>query len=208
VLFTRGRGKRIHYYNVEESIIFHQEYEDDPILNAFGILIVEDSCTPFYEYRGKWYFYHFVDNVTYEVGMDSLTKAYTLDFGRYTYNPKNLKSSNINFQFGTTFPYVINLQGQNNRYVMARIGIRNRPYILLVYDKSTAESKCIESFIESVDFLPRKVTNEYVLSWCTHGALEKYVNQEMLDESNSLKFRDLINSKEEENPIIIKYYFK
>jgi len=30
----------------------------------------------------------------------------------------------------------------------------------------------------------------------------------MLDETNQQKFEDLINAKEEENPVIIKYYFK
>ena len=55
---------------------------------------------------------------------------------------------------------------------------------------------------------PKIVTNEYVLSFCNHGELEKYVTREMLDEVNRQKFDDLMNAKEEENPIIIKYYFK
>ena len=78
----------------------------------------------------------------------------------------------------------------------------------LMYDKSTQECKFIARLEESVRFCPKIVTNEYVLSFCNHGELEKYVTREMLDEVNRQKFDDLMNAKEEENPIIIKYYFK
>ncbi len=94
---------------------------------------------------------------------------------------------------------------------MALIRLRNSisdASVYLIHDKSTNECKYIERFTESVDFLPRKVSNEYVLSWCSHrGVLENYFSEEMLDETNRQKFIDLMNSKEGMNPIIIKYYF-
>jgi len=37
---------------------------------------------------------------------------------------------------------------------------------------------------------------------------DKYIKKEMLDEPNRKKFEELVNAKEEMNPIIIKYYFK
>jgi hypothetical protein len=202
---------RINYYNVEENKILHQEYEEDPFLNTamFGSLT---SHTPFYEYHGKWFFYRFVDRITYEVGSDSLIKAYTWDFGRHNYDAKKLDLPNNNDPSSiNTLPYRLNLQGQNNRYIMAQIRLRDEisaAGVYLIYDKSVNECKYIERFTESVDFLPRKVTNEYILSWCTHGALERYVTEEMLDEINRPHFRNLMNLVEEENPIIIKYYFK
>jgi hypothetical protein len=59
------------------------------------------------------------------------------------------------------------------------------------------------------DYFSRiELINEYVLSWCEHGALENYVSEEMLDENNRQKFRKLLNTREEMNPIIIKYYFQ
>ena len=48
----------------------------------------------------------------------------------------------------------------------------------------------------------------FALSWCDHGTLEKYVSEGMLNENNRQKFRDLVNAKEEMNPVIIKYFFK
>ena len=200
---------RINYYDVEENKIFHQEYEDDPFLNNFLFLSLT-SHTRFYEYHGKWFFYRFVDNITYEVGKDSLKEAYTWDFGKHNYDSKKLGLPNEPMSINT-LPYRINLQGQNNRYVIAQIALRDnipKAGVYIMYDKSTDGCKLVAQFTESAEFLPRKVTNEYVLSWAIHGTLEKYMTEEILDDINQQKFRTLINSKEEQNPIIIKYYFK
>ena len=92
---------------------------------------------------------------------------------------------------------------------MAQISLRNsRNFVSLIYDKSTNECKYIERFTESVVFLSRKVTNEYVLSWSSHDELENFITEEMLDETNRQKFKDLMKAKEEQNTIIIKYHFK
>jgi len=200
---------RISYYDMEEAKIFHQEYEVDPFFNTFAF-VSSVRHTHFYEYHGKWFFYHFVDNVTYEVGPDFLIKAYAWDFGRHNYDAKKINLPNTPSSI-STLPYRIILQGQNNRYLMALIRLRNSvsdASVYLIHDKSTNECKYIEGFTESVDFLPKKVSNEYALSWCSHrGVLENYVSEEMLNEPNRQKFIDLMDSKKEMNPIIIKYYF-
>ena len=113
------------------------------------------------------------------------------------------------------------MQGQNNRYVMAQIVVKseNRVYPMqqdserayLIYDKSTDECNFIKQFVEPVEFLRTSsimiLTNDYVLSFCEHGELDKFVTEDMLDENNRKKYVDLINKKEEMNPILIKYYF-
>lgn len=200
---------KINYYDVKENKIIRKEYEDDILLNTYFFVSLV-SHTPFYEYQGKWYHYRFVDNTTYEVGMDSLKPAYTWDFGKLNYDPQKL---NLPIQPSSLslLPYKIDLQGQNNRYLMAQLTMQNKKsgtgdYLIL--DKLTNECKYIEHFSEQINFLPRKITNEYVLSWCEHGALESYVSEEILDENDRQKFQNLINSEEEMNPIIIKYFFR
>ena len=207
----RNGCTKINYYNIEENRFVHQEYEDDSFLDTF-YFISKTSPTPFYEYHGKWFFYRFVDNMTYEVGQDSLIKAYQWDFGRYNYDPKHLDLPDRNDHTSiSALPYTINLQGQNNKFVIAQIRLRNwspESGVYLMYDKSTNACKFIEHFDEPVDFLPRKVTNEYVLTFYTHGELDKYITPAMLDNANRKKFDALMNAKEEQNPVIIKYYFK
>lgn len=200
---------KINYYDVKANKVVHKEYETDVFLNTYAH-ITSKSHTVFYVYNGKYFFYHLVDNTTYEVGVDSLTEAYTWDFGKYNYDAKDLKLPNDPFSI-ITLPYRIFLQGQNNKYLLAQIGLRNdisKSGAYLIHDKSTNECKYIEQFAEFVNFNPRKITNEYVLTWCQHGELEDYISEEMLDEENLQKFRELINAKDEQNTILIKYYFK
>ena len=143
-----------------------------------------------------------------EVGQDSLKKAYTWDFGKYNYNLKTMNLPNEPSCI-TLLPYQMYLQGQNSRYLMAWVYFSiNKCGFYLIYDKSTDKCKSFEHFTEVSGFTPRKVTNEYVLSWCSHGDLKKHIFEEMLDENNRQKLKNLINAKEEMNPVIIKYYFK
>ena len=81
ILSPEFNSYKISYYDINMSKIFHQEYENDTFFNKF-LFRNTGSHTCFYEYNGKWFFYNFVNNVTYEVGVDSLIKAYTWDFGK------------------------------------------------------------------------------------------------------------------------------
>lgn len=211
-ILVRGEfdSYKINYQDVVKNEIIYKDYKVDAFFDNNAHL-PGFAHTVFYNYDGKWFFSHLADNVTYEVGIDSLIKAYTWDFGKYNYDAKNL-----NLPYGDPFaidplPYKINLQGQNNRFLLAHISLRNytpKAGVHLIYDKSIDECKYIEKFVESVQFNPRKVTNEYVLTWSEHGALENYITEEMLDEENRQKFQKLLDAEEEQNPILIKYYFK
>ena len=198
---------QIIYYNIEEMKIIHQAYEENSFSSTF-------SNFSFSYYRGKWYFCRPFDNMTYMLGNDSLTNAYIWDFGKHNYDLKKIYFSEelLNdydkiVEEGKRFPYKIHIQGQNNKYVIAQINTYNE-WSNVFYDKSAQIGKFIKNFKESVLFRPYYVTNEYVLSYCNHEDLDKYIHENMIDESNRKKFRDLMNAKEEENPVLIKYYFK
>ena len=74
----------------------------------------------------------------------------------------------------------------------------------MIYDKSIQESKNYPQLIVSLFIL----TNEYLLTYCSHENMDKYINRNILDKVNQKKFDNLSNKSEEMNPIIIKYYFK
>jgi len=191
------------FYDIEQQKILFQTYEN------FAL----NHRAKFYKYNNRWYFVPVFDNKIYEITTDSLIESYMLDFGKFNYKlteqifPRGLPIDRI--AEANKYPYRMYLQGQNNRYVIAELYLKNSVPAILMYDKSINESKLIERFTESVDFEPYIVTNEYVLSWCYHGALEKRIPEEMLDETNRQIFKKLINTVGEElNPVIIKYYFK
>ena len=198
---------RIIYFDMDEQIIFHHEYEEN-----VAMYTVQNN-NPFYEYRGQWYFYRVFDNYTYLVGTESLEKAYTWDFGRHSYDVRKvefLESRSLMDRVEDAkrrFPYWMSFQGQNNRYVMAQIRLGD-DHGNVMYDKSMHESKFVEEFDELVSFRPYAVTNKFVFNYCYHGALDDYVTEDMLDESNRKKVENLKDIRREQNPVIIKYNFK
>ena len=211
VIFSWAYNPKIHYFDTESNRFIHHEYEESEFAESVGFT----QSNTFHTYHGKWYFSRPLNPVIYELGPDSLVMAYRWDFGKYNYDantidfPEELRNNTPGrYEMYSRLPYQLRYPGQNNRYVMALKRIDLNTYNYLMYDKSIQECKYIIRFDEQVEFRPYTVTNEYVLSWCIHGDLEKYITKELLDEANLQKFEDLINAKEEENPIIIKYYFK
>jgi uncharacterized protein YbcC (UPF0753/DUF2309 family) len=77
-----------------------------------------------------------------------------------------------------------------------------------IYDKSLQKGKFIDGFTESVRLNPTIVTDDYMLSYCNDGELHNYITEQMLDEKNRQILEDLNNAEDEQNPVIIKYYFK
>jgi len=219
VFFSFGNSPSITYYNMAAKRILFQAYENHSVTMP---------VTAFFNYHGQWYFHGRFDNMVYELGPTSLTESYRWDFGKYNYEANHGFTAEIRndskalAEAALILPYWMIMQGQNNRYVMAQISVKyeNRVHPLqqdserayLIYDKSKDECKFIKQFTELVEFLRitsvMNLTNEYLLSFCEHGELAKFVNADMLDENNRKKYNDLINEKTEMNPILIKYYFK
>ena len=213
VFFPFAASFCITYYDMEGMKILFQTYEN----------YARNNRPKFNEYNNQWYFNHRYDNVTYMLGTDSLIESFTLDFGKHNYKlTEEILPREVQQSLGLRGPeisaklreleekYAYKIWGivQNNQFVIARIETTNQKFVYLFYDKSTHESKVINRFNESVDLLPITATNEYMLSHCYHEELDKYVSEGMLDEADRQKFVNLMNAKEEENPVIVKYYFK
>ena len=219
VFYSFGNSPSITLYDMEEKSILYQAYENQSASMA---------KPAFFNYHGRYYFYPFFDNVVYEIGPSSLSESYTWDFGKYNYDANHgftaeiRPDSRARSEAANALPYWMLMQGQNNRYVMAQIAVKSENRVLpierdmetayLIYDKSTDECKFIQQFAEPVEFVRTfsvmNVTNDYLLSFCEHGELDRFVTEDMLDEHNRKKYVDLLNEKEEMNPILIKYYFK
>ena len=209
VLYSMFHSYKIIRYDTKEMKIIRNEYEESAFAQRFP------NYTPFYEYQGKWYFYRFFDNITYEIGSDSLIQSYSWDFGKHNYDVNKMTFSQEDYkdiykliEAARNFPYWIVIQGQNSQYILAQIYLQNEVPANLMFDKSTQACKFIKHFDESLEFRPFLVSDDYVLSYCTQDELEKYISKELLDDTNRKKFEDLMNAKEEKNPIIIKYHFK
>jgi hypothetical protein len=208
VFFAAGHHPyRAIYYDVNEKKILREEFEEHDIL---GSTFCYDS---FYQYNGDYYFYRPCCLDVYKVGKEKFEISYTWDLGEFNRDIKKAhfseeakKNAYKSFEeIEEQFPYYFSIMGENNKYVIA-YGKINGKFVSIIYNKSDQKSWCIDKFTESISLLPIIVSNEYVLSRCNPDEMNQYLTESMLDETNKKIFNDLKNS--DDNPVIIKYYFK
>ena len=83
----------------------------------------------------------------------------------------------------------------------------------IIHDKSTGKTKYILDFKEKVWFNSYRgeeiiVTDEYALMPIQWVDLEKRITKEMLDDKQKEILEKLLQADMEQNPILIKYWFK
>ncbi|HBU44334.1 6-bladed beta-propeller [Petrimonas sulfuriphila] len=214
VFHTMFEPEKIIYFNLDEQKLLHQEFKENSRLGSF-------SNNP-YQYRGDWFFFRPVHPIVYQMGSRKLEAAFRFDFGTYTREGKTAvfsKESERSLskcveELFDQFPYLIHSVRHNSKYVFAslsRIDLDDK--VNVIYDRASRKSKYISEFTEKVQFNSYRgeeiiVTDEYVLMPCQWVDLEKRITKEMLDDNQKEIFEELLKSEMEENPILIKYWFK
>lgn len=214
VFITKYQPKKIIYYNLEKQKLLHEEFEENWRLGSF-------SNNP-YQYKGDWFFFRPIHPVVYKMGKDKLEVAFQFDYGTYTREGTDAvfsKESEYSLyrsveELFDQFPYLIHSVRHNSKYVfvsLSRINLDDKSNI--IFDKSTGKSKYILDFTEKVLFNSYRgeeiiVTDEYILMPVQWIDLEKRITKEMLDNKQKEVFEKLLQAEMEENPILIKYWFK
>lgn len=206
--------KKIIYFNLNEQKLLHEEFEEDRSLGAF-------SFNP-YQYQNDWFFFRPVHPIVYKMGMEQLEVAFQFDLGTYTKEGKTVilsKEAERNFtkkkeEMFNQFSYMIQSVRHNNKYVFASLFWKDQNHRAnIIYDKSTRKSKYILEFDEKVWFNSYRgeeiiVTDEYALMPIQWVDLEKRITKDMLDDKQKEILEKLLQADMEQNPILIKYWFK
>ncbi len=206
--------KKIIYYNMDEQRLLHEEFEESEPIGSF-------SNNP-YQYRDDWFFFRPTHPVVYKMGKEQLEVAFQFDFGTYTREGRFLTfsqeserdfSKRIEEMFNQC-PYMLQAVRHNNKYVFASLFWKNGDQKAnIIYDKSSEKSKFILDFAENVEFNSYRgeemiVTDEYMLMPSQWVDLEKRITKEMLDDRQKEIFEELLQTEIEQNPVLIKYWFK
>lgn len=215
VFHTKYQPKKIIYFNLDEQKLLHEEFEESMRLGSF-------SNSP-YQYKNDWFFFRPIHPVVYKIGKEKLEVAFQFDFGTYTRKgttaisfskeAENSLSKSIEELFEQS-PYLIEAVRHNSRYVLVSLfwkDIDRKANI--IYNKSSGESKFILDFTENVVFNSYRgeeiiVTDEYVLMPCQWVDLDKRITKDMLDDKQKKVFEELLQAEMEQNPILLKYWFK
>ncbi len=195
--------------------LLYKEFEENEELGSF-------ATNNLYQYQDDWYFFRPIHPVVYKIEKERLEVAFQFDFGTYSREgttaifseeAKKILSKRIDELFDQ-FSYLIQTVRHNSKYVFASLFWKDPNHKAnIVYDKSTGKSKFILDFAEQVVFNSYRgeeiiVTDEYVLMPSQWVDLEKRITKEMLDDKNKKIFEKLLQAEVEQNPILIKYWFK
>ncbi|WP_106829117.1 6-bladed beta-propeller [Parabacteroides pacaensis] len=206
--------KKILYFNLDEQKLLHEEYEEDMSIGSY-------ANNP-YQYQKDWFFFWPFHPVVYKMGKERLEVAFRFDFGKYTKDGRTAilsKESERNFAKRTEemfdqYSYMIQAVRHNNKYIFASLLWKDEDHKAnIIYDRSTGKSKYILDFDEKVWFNSYRgeeiiITDEYALMPIQWVDLEKRITKEMLDDKQKAILEKLLQADTEQNPILIKYWFK
>lgn len=199
--------------------------ETNQIINSFwrgkGL---EDSfiVSPFWKYNGEIYFSSGVTNNVYKISPEGYELTYKWDFGKYDidkFRKKEIttpidprKSSErtlelINQMINSNKLYRFNSKLENNNYYYAQIVFNNNknksPHIF--YNKKTNETFYFFETTEGISFITHYMTDKYILGEILLEQMELLLSNNTLDEEQREK---LMAKKFDDNPILVKLYFK
>lgn len=206
--------KKILYFNLDEQKLLHEEFEEDMPIGSY-------SNIP-YEYQGDWFFFRPFHPVVYRIGKERLEVFFQFDFGEYTKEGRTAvlsQETERNFAKRTEemydqFSYMIQAVRHNRKYIFASLFWKSQDRRAnIIHDRATGKTKYIYDFDEKVWFNSYRgeemiMTDEYVVMPIQWEDLEKRVTKEMLDDKYKAVLEKLLEAETEQNPVLIKYWFK
>lgn len=153
------------------------------------------------------------ENDVYELKSTGLEKAYSWDFGKYKNDlsllvdfptePEEVMEYNMKLIRGEVMSYCLMMQFDNSKYAYLYIQKDGKFYNVL-YNKQNDNYEKFEKFEEGVGFLPLYMNDEYIIG-ATGVDINNTIKAELLSEEDNMK---LSNYKDDDNCMLVKYYFK
>ena len=171
----------------------------------------------FHKYGENIFFFRPFGREVYQINKDDMNIAYQWDFGKDNYSVKDWGISEtksgggqessllINQLRESTIPYVICNQAQNNKYYYSTLifGFTPKGRHHLFYRKADGKTFFFNKTSEGIKLNPLFWSDEFVLCLADNESLADY--EEVLGNEEMKK---ILNRNEEDNPILIKYYYK
>ncbi|MDD2496370.1 MAG: 6-bladed beta-propeller [Tissierellia bacterium] len=185
---------------------------------------IEDRfvVSPFWTYNERIYFSTSITNNVYQITPEGYKLIYKWDFGKYDidkFRKKeiattiDLKNSSDRIQqivqkmMYSDKLYRFNSRFENDLYYYAQIVFKNdknlAPHIF--YNKKTGMSNYFFKTIEGLSFITYSFTKDYIIGELLTDGKKEILSSNILNEEDETKL-NLI--KEDDNPVILKIYFK
>jgi len=203
-----GQDQFYVYSNLSNTIV-NSFYQENP--NLFFIANLK-----FHVYNNNIFFQRPLKSSVLKVDQDGYEVAYVWDFGAM--NPENtqfdkdITHEKMKEMFDDSrIKGVFTSHFQNDIYYYTSfVGINQqdktrRRVVNVLYGKQDKKVYVFDTFKENLHFYPIFWCNEYVLSFTQPYDANIFLNPSVLNEENRKKLAAI---KEDDNPFLIKYYFK
>ena len=207
----RNGEDQLYIYSVQSNTIVNSFYQENPVVR----FITQRG----YKYNDSLYSCHPLVNKVFKINQQGLEIVYAWDFGAL--NPEQTKFEKdievkgerlIQMYRSAQIKGIYVLQFQNDKYYYTYFSrFVNYDKVLhtnVFYDKRNHKKFVFENFKEDVHFKPIMWNDDYALATLLPDfSLNKFkaIDPSILDEENRQKLEAM---KEDDNPFIIKYYFK
>lgn len=213
VLYRSFAEKRINFYSKSSAQILNKTYKRPETLSR----IYSTGRNPFYHFNDTLHFFSPYDNNIYYIDDMELNIKYQWNFGKYNLKikdiPERLPSDNqsfikyviklkedINSKFVNDFKYII----ETDQYILTSISFKKYNRHIL-YDKRTGKSNIFVKTKEGVIFYYPTLFEDGIASCINPDKIQLLAPAQVLDEKNQ---NTLKNIEIDDNPLIVKYYFK
>lgn len=172
----------------------------------------------FHKYKNELYFFRPFEREVYRIDKDSMSIAYQWNFGKDNYSVENFgisktdskgeQESDLLIQYlrDSTIPYVIEQQAQTDKYYYAGLdwGFTPQGSSCLFYRKSDGKSFFFRNTVEGIQLMRiLLITDEFIICLVNNADFKGY--KKVL---NNTEIAKLENRQEDDNPVLIKCYFK
>lgn len=184
---------------------------------------LEDSfvVSPFWTYNNKTYFSISITNNVYQITSEGYDIAYKWDFDKYDIDkfrekevvPVELKHRSermmelIQQMMNSDKLYRFNSRHENNSYYYAQIVFKNEKSLAphIFYNKASGESHYFLKTTEGLSFITYLFADNYMIAELLTDDLETLLSSNLLNETERSK---LNMRKDDDNPVLVKLYFK
>ncbi len=202
----------LYFYSKKQNKYIASTYKFDPdVIGKSGIC---HNFTPFYMYNDVVRFSQGYNGDIFTVNDSKLRLdlTYSWDFG------ENTIDESVVFPFREEMTYYRELRrkgsykyamgftanGENDNYFITNFLFKGKSHSLIL-DKKENKTYVFDSFKEGVNCSPYLVNNTAMYVWAPPEYIHMFVNENILDEDNRRKLESITD---DENPIVVKYYFK
>ena len=206
-------GNKIFFYSLKNKAVIAETYNVD--LENFGSLMLLPHKKPFYAYNDTMYFEQVYNGDIFRINPDyALSLKYHWDLGKYNIDTANIKAPKDKPRryYWDLYDKMIQKYAmgfaehfENEKYHIFRFSHKKSMLKILLYNKFTEKYFIFENLKENIHCWPLYMDDEALYTSENYKNLDYIVNRDLLDDENKKK---LDSVQEEDNPVIVKYYFK